>query len=376
MVEAAAHLVDHVLPYIPYRQFVITFPHPLRYWLNTNKKLFAKVHKIVIRSIHQHYIDHAKNRGVKNPTPGSISYTQRWSSNLRLNPHLHILLTDGAYTTSKNGPKFRKAGAITDDEVAELLTKISDKVIRYLKKKGYLDKEGMVVDTPISDPLFADNEVLSVAAARATEGKIAFGRNAGKYVTKIGAGFGYAEEIPMLRGSLCFSINGFSLHGATRIKSQNRDGLEKLIRYIARGPIANKRLSIQPNGHVLLELKRPYSDGTTHMSFEPTDFIAKIVALIPPNRSHLVRWAGCFAPNAPLRNQIILDPTEKKGFDFDGSVKKPNYTWSEMLKRVFKIDVLHCDNCGGRFRPICAVTDLRDKRPANPTLFVSPPHFV
>jgi Transposase zinc-binding domain len=41
--ETAAHLVDSVLPLAPYRQMVLSFPIPLRYWLHTNKKLFAKV---------------------------------------------------------------------------------------------------------------------------------------------------------------------------------------------------------------------------------------------------------------------------------------------------------------------------------------------
>ncbi len=41
-VEAAAHLVDHVLPMTPYRQFVVTFPIPMRYWLHSNKELFSK----------------------------------------------------------------------------------------------------------------------------------------------------------------------------------------------------------------------------------------------------------------------------------------------------------------------------------------------
>ena len=43
-------------------------------------------------------------------------------------------------------------------------------------------------------------------------GKIAFGPNAGNYVTKIGSGFGYGEETPLAKGSRCCSLNGFSLH--------------------------------------------------------------------------------------------------------------------------------------------------------------------
>ena len=38
MAEAATHLTQNVLPLVPYRQFVVSFPIPLRYWLHTNKR--------------------------------------------------------------------------------------------------------------------------------------------------------------------------------------------------------------------------------------------------------------------------------------------------------------------------------------------------
>ena len=32
-----------------------------------------------------------------------------------------------------------------------------------------------------------------------------------------------------------------------------------------------------------------------------------------------------------------------------------NYTWSELMKRVFGFDVLKCNRCGGRMRILCAI---------------------
>jgi hypothetical protein len=52
--EAATHLTENILPVAPYRQFVVSFPIPMRYWLNSNKKLFAKIHAIIIKAIHKH----------------------------------------------------------------------------------------------------------------------------------------------------------------------------------------------------------------------------------------------------------------------------------------------------------------------------------
>jgi hypothetical protein len=140
------------------------------------------------------------------------------------------------------------------------------------------------------------------------------------------------------------------------VNSLSRKELEKLIRYIARGPIANERLKYDKDKNtVTLTLKRAFDDGTTKLVMSPHTFIEKITAIIPPPKFHLVTWHGVFACNSPLKNIVRLKPKEKKGFCFDEEGKKTkNYTWSKMLSRVFQIDVLKC-TCGGELKPIAAI---------------------
>ena len=113
--------------------------------------------------------------------------------------------------------------------------------MRLLQRRGYLDEAGDVVLNPAMDDLFNDHESITLAAQCSVAGKIAFGPNAGKYVTRIGKGFGYGEEIPLAKGQRCYSVNGFSLHANTAINTLDRNGLGKLIQYVARGPLANER---------------------------------------------------------------------------------------------------------------------------------------
>ena len=95
IVVAATHQVDHILPMAPYRQFVVTFPIPMRYWLHSNKELFSKVYRIIIIEIHSYYKTKALSSGIKVAKSGAISFTQLAGSALNLNPHLHILFCDG-----------------------------------------------------------------------------------------------------------------------------------------------------------------------------------------------------------------------------------------------------------------------------------------
>ena len=45
-----------------------------------------------------------------------------------------------------------------------------------------------------------------------------------------------------------------------------RDRLEQLCRYLLRPPIAQERLALGPDGRILVTLKLPWRDGTTHLS--------------------------------------------------------------------------------------------------------------
>ena len=68
--------------------------------------------------------------------------------------------------------------------------------------------------------------------------------------------------------------DGFSINAAVGCEAHERSKLERLCRYMARPPIAEQRLSVDGDGLVVYELKHPFSDGTTHVLFEPVDFIA------------------------------------------------------------------------------------------------------
>ena len=99
-------------------------------------------------------------------------------------------------------------------------------------------------------------------------------------------------------------VAGFSLHAGVAAQADQRHKLERLCRYISRPALSEKRLSLTPNGNVRYQLKTPYRDGTTHVIFEPLDFIARLAALVPKPRVHLTRFHGVFAPNSRYRARV------------------------------------------------------------------------
>jgi len=198
--------------------------------------------------------------------------------------------------------------------------------------------------------------------AASVKGRIAFGPHAGEKVRKIGSGFGYEGESPLIKGPKCSTIHGFSLHAATHVGKAQRDRLAQLVRYIARPLVAASRLteSTKSPGDLEYSLKRPWSDGTVAILLSPLELLEKLAALVPPRRTHQVRHFGVFGTHSQWRAQIVLQPDKRKGFAPDGGYdrrKVKNTLWARMLARTFGVDVSLCPECGGEMRVVAMVHD-------------------
>jgi hypothetical protein len=117
------------------------------------------------------------------------------------------------------------------------------------------------------------------------------------------------------------------------------------------------------DGKISYELKTPYKNGTTHVVFEPLDFIARLAALVPKPRVHLTRFHGVFAPNSQYRAQVTREAKLKKNQSTakddpeDGEKRRSQMSWAMRLKRVFNIDVTVCSHCQGLVRIIACIED-------------------
>jgi hypothetical protein len=148
--------------------------------------------------------------------------------------------------------------------------------------------------------------------------------------------------------ALTAARDGFSLNAAVACEAHQREKLERVCRYVARGPIALDRLSVDGDGLVVYQLKHPFRDGTTHVLFEPLDFIARLAALVPRPRAHLVRYHGLFAPHARHRQHIVARHTPTAPPDpHEATPTAPikAMSWMQRLRRVFALDTSTCARC-------------------------------
>lgn len=252
MAETAASLVENLIPCVPVRQFVISFPKRIRHYLQTHS-IQQTVLRIVVDEIRKKMF--ACSPDVPNPKIGAVSFFQNFGNTLNVHPHFHLIVADGIFS-SGNGALLFYESYLTSEDIKDIEECIRRRVLRYFGRRGFFTK----------------------------------------------------EEISTM---LSYEISGFSMDATVRIESWDRDGLERLIRYCARPPFKSENL--RKNGPWLsYRFSKPTHTGQTSMNLEPLEFLERISKFIPYPRKHRRHYHGVFAPNSTLRKQVAANAKKRR----------------------------------------------------------------
>lgn len=94
MAQAAIRLTDELIPLVPVRQYVVTFPPSLRLWLARSQNLAGKIFLRVWGALCEHL---QKESGVHEGLTGGVMFLRRFESGANLNVHRHIIVLDGDF---------------------------------------------------------------------------------------------------------------------------------------------------------------------------------------------------------------------------------------------------------------------------------------
>ena len=299
MVETAANLIENVIPLVPVRQFVISFPMRIRHYLQTNT-ILQTVLRIVVDEIRKRLIICSPE--TSRAKIGAVSFIQHFGNTLNLHPHFHLIVADGIFSTEEDTLIFHEA-FLTPDDIADIQDCIQKRVLRYFGRRGWFDKEA-------------------------------------------------------IRKMLANENSGFSLDAKVRIESWDREGLERLIRYCARPCFASENL--RWNGPWLIyRLPKPTHKGKTFIQLEPLEFLERISKLIPYPRRHRRHYHGVFAPNSKLRKKVTASaqkrPKPSTLQETADRVEKVSFNWAKLIARVYETNPLICQ-CGQEMKITAFVT--------------------
>jgi hypothetical protein len=182
--------------------------------------------------------------------------------------------------------RFRRLPEPEKDDLDRVLSRSRFRILGFLKRQGYAVGPGDGGER--EDVLQEEPGVLDRVQAASVREWIGLGEEARRVPVEGAYGDGYRAELREGRCAVS-SGDGWSLQAGVRIRGGDREGLERLCRYVLRPPFAEDRLERLPDGRVRYEFRRPRADGGTHAVLEPYEFLEKLAALVPPPRFHLLK---------------------------------------------------------------------------------------
>jgi Putative transposase/Transposase zinc-binding domain len=364
MTDTATHLVDRVLPEESIRHWICSLPWQLRVLLGYNSELCSEVLEAFVTELSSSYRWRAKKlfglARVSDAQTGAVAAIQRSDSALRLNVHFHVLALDGVYMPDSEGHlEFRAMPKPTQSQIADVAKRTADRVEKLLRDRGLLSENEANLEStepPDQPGLFACYELASQNPFRT-------------------AGGPSLRAVPDPNEPVA-EVRGINIHAKQLVDGRDRKQLERLCRYITRPPLAQERLTELPDGRYRLELKSAWKDGTRAVTYEPMQMIARLVAAIPPPRSHMIRYFGVLSSHANARSEVVPKPPEDQGrfhplpaagdqvalpFGEEGSHERvTRKRWAWLLRHVFAADLEHCPKCSGPMRWSTIATKTSD----------------
>jgi hypothetical protein len=342
--------MERVLPQTGLRQWVLTFPFSWRRRLAQDGALLGRLTRIFEETVQTFYAARAAKDGIREPPKtGSVTVVQRTSSDLRLNPHLHLVALDGTYHKQGAEMAWQALGHLKTSEVGEVLERTVRRIEKHLRRRGLL-----VADDGADAEGDADPE--SNLAESAVSGQAP---PAGPQWMR---GLQPLEPHALTYDKpLCASLDGFTLHAATCAGAIDEAGREALLRYVLRPPVAQERVDLRPDGLVRITLKKAYADGTVAVDMDPLSLLCRLATSVPPPRFHTVRYAGVLASASAWRSRVTPKPPPEAAAA-TGESETPKRAagyrpWAKLLAHTFGVDLLVCPKCQGRLKLLAMVTD-------------------
>jgi hypothetical protein len=310
------------------RQWVLSVPKRLRFFLEREPKAVSAVLHIFLRVVEAHLRQRIPD-ATAGARLGAVSFVQRFGS--ALNRHVHY---------DENHPGSRASRALPGAQIRS-------------RRIGHC-----CILHGLFEPLEDGRVRFLHAPALTPEDIVVIGEEVRRRVLRWFARTGRLDAEDA-RDRLGWDNGGFSLDAAVRIGGRDRAGLERRLRYGARPPFALERLEPVNAHRVVYHLPKPRRDGRTALSLTPLELIDHLAALIPPPRLHRHRYHGALAPNSPLRAAAtaygreagdVCEPAAERSSSpaaSESAFRSPaRDLWAMRLARLFESLPLACPHCG------------------------------
>ncbi|EQB88360.1 hypothetical protein M918_24590 [Clostridium sp. BL8] len=263
----------------PHRHMVFTIPKELREYFRADRRLLSLLPQCATEAISSWYLERSKKEKF---TPGIVAVIHTFGRDLKWNPHVHLLVTEGASGNITAWKKFNF---------------MPFAMLRNRWQKLILDKLGNNLKNGIKEYKRLKNQLYSVLTK-------------GFYV--------YAK----------------GLITSTKIVARY------VGRYAARPVIAQSRI-ISYDGRTVRFYYERHEDGKRiEVELDAIDFIKKLIIHIPEKHFRMIRYYGIYSSNNKCENKFFKLINEKVAEEL-----KKLRKWEYRILKYFGIDPLKCEKC-------------------------------
>jgi hypothetical protein len=308
------HVAEDICRPVPHRQFVWTIPKRLRIFFRFHRGLLNRLPPLAWETILEVY--HALLG--PDAIPGGVLAIQTFGTLIHFHPHLHGLITDGAY--SPTGQFLPLPVNLTHEPFLRLW---EQKVFHLLLEEGRIEP----------------------------------------------------SLIDQIR---CWRHSGFNVDRSVRLQAGDTAGIERLAQYMARSPFSLSRLlRITPDGKVIYRAEKehcqrypePVSEdlfggvSRNFQVFEPLDFLAELTQHIPNKGEHLIRYYGCYSNKARGVHAKLVAAAPAAVVTQPAIATSPKLVrrrWAMLIQRIYHVNPLLCPKCGGTMKIISFIEARQD----------------
>lgn len=264
---------------VPHRHIVFTIPEGMRNIFLKDRDLLKILSDSAAETIQSYFWERSKKQ---KPTPGIICVIHTFGRDLKWNPHVHALVTEGVLRKDKTWKEIKYFHY-------EMLRKRWQHVLLKNIKKKYKDD---VQIKKMINHYYKTNE------------------------------------------------QGFYVHAKNRMRSAR--GVAKYIgRYVSRPAIAESRIVKYDGENVTFWYERHENSEKVEVTLPVLEFIGKVVRHVPERYFKMVRYYGIYSRKNKRKVQKVMSIWKKFK-----QVENKRIYWRQRIFKAFGIDPLQCTKCG------------------------------
>jgi len=283
---------------IAHLHITFTIPKILRAYMRRNRKLL----KYLVQSAHyalDRYLREAMGR--QTGYTGGIYYVQSQGSLYNFHPHVHALVISGVI----EGETFYEQSNISTAIIAEIFRA---RLLSVLQEQGVIREE-------------------------------------------------------LVRMLLTWNHNsGFNVHGRGEIDGEDEEEIEDIARYISRAAISVKRVRYNAEENTVTVFDRKVKPHAKSAKYSVMEFMSLLSSHIPSSYESLVYYYGVYSSSHRGKEKRegcdgqkleVEEARGRKGMT-EGKVTS---SWARLIQKIFNVDPLRCQRCGGEMKIIAFITN-------------------